>query len=212
VFRSTISPFTPSGVNQIASGVTGTSFSNSGLTASTTFFYLVEAVNSGGTSSPSNQASATTQAGTVGGPLQINSGGPAVSPFVADVDFTGGATINHANAINLSGVTNPAPMAVYQSARIGNFTYTLPGFAAGSTHTVRLHFAETFFAAAGSRTFNVSINGTQVLTNFDIFATAGAMNKALVEQFTVNANASGQYVIVFTTVINNSLVSGIEVQ
>jgi hypothetical protein len=128
------------------------------------------------------------------------------------VDFTGGATINHANTIDLSAVTNPAPMAVYQSARIGNFTYTLPGFAAGSTHTVRLHFAETFFATAGSRTFNVSINGTQVLTNFDIFATAGAKNKALVEQFTVNANASGQYVIVFTTVVNNSLVSGIEVR
>jgi hypothetical protein len=210
VFRSTTSGFTPSASNQVASGIATTSFSDTGLAASTTYFYLVEAVNTGGTSAPSNQASATTPAGT--GILQINSGGPAVSPFVADVDFTGGATINHANTIDLSAVTNPAPMAVYQSARIGNFTYTLPGFAAGSTHTVRLHFAETFFATAGSRTFNVSINGTQVLTNFDIFATAGAKNKALVEQFTVNANASGQYVIVFTTVVNNSLVSGIEVR
>jgi len=58
----------------------------------------------------------------------------------------------------------------------------------------------------------VSINGTQVLTNFDIFAAAGSKNRAVIEQFAANANTSGQYVITFTTVKDNSLVSGIEVQ
>jgi hypothetical protein len=137
-----------------------------------------------------------------------------LSPFVADTGFTGGSTINHANTIDVSGVTNPAPTAVYQTARIGNFTYTIPAtaFAAGSSHTVRLHFAETFWTSSGSRIFNVSINGTQVLSNFDIFAATGAKNKAIVEQFTVNANANGQYVIQFTSVKDNSLVSGIEIQ
>ncbi len=95
---------------------------------------------------------------------------------------------------------------------MGNFTYTIPGFTAGSSHTVRLHFAETYWTASGKRKFNVSINGTQVLTSFDIFATAGAMNKAVIQQFTGNANAAGQYVIQFTSVIDKSLVSGIEVQ
>jgi chitodextrinase len=212
VFRSTTPGFTPSAANQIASGVSGTSFSDTGLAASTAFFYLVEATNSGGTSGPSNQATATTQAGPPPGGVQINSGGPAVNPFAADMDFVGGGTINHANSIDLTGVTNPAPMAVYQTGRVGNFTYTIPGFGAGSSHTVRLHFAETFFTAAGSRTFNVTINGTQVLSAFDIFAAAGAKNKAVIKQFTVNANSSGQYVIQFTSVVNQSLVSGIEVQ
>jgi hypothetical protein len=211
VFRSTTSGFTPSAANQISSGVTGTSFSDTGLAPSTTYFYLVEGTNSGGTSAPSNQASATTQP-SMTNTAQINCGGPAASPFVADVDFSGGGTIDHANTIDLSGVTNPAPVAVYQTARVGNFTYTIPGFAAGSSHTVRLHFAETFFSSAGSRTFNVSINGTQVLTGFDIFAAAGAKNKAVIELFTANANSSGQYVIQFTSVVNQSLVSGIEVQ
>ena len=211
VFRSTTSGFTPSASNRIASGVSSTSFSDSGLTCATAYFYLVEAVNAAGASTPSNQAGATTQA-CVGTPVQINSGGPAVSPFVADKDFVGGGTISHTNTIDLSGVTNPAPTAVYQTARVGNFTYTVPGFTAGSSHTVRLHFAETFFNTAGSRTFNVLINGTQVLTNFDIFAAAGAQNKAIVEQFTVNANSSGQYVVQFTSVVNQSLLSGIEVQ
>src|SRR5262249_60821118 len=96
--------------------------------------------------------------------------------------------------------------------RVSNFSYTIPGFAAGPSHTVRLHFAETFWSAAGSRIFNVSINGTAVLANFDIFAAAGAKNKAIIRQFTVNANSSGQYVIQFTTVKDNSLINGIEVQ
>ncbi len=135
-----------------------------------------------------------------------------MSPFVADMDFVGGGTINHANTIDLSGVTNPAPMAVYQTARVNNFTYTIGGFGAGSSHTVRLHFAETFFNTSGSRTFNVSINGTQVLSAFDIFAAAGAQNKAIIKEFTVNANSSGQYVVQFTSVVNQSLLSGIEVQ
>ena len=191
--------------------MTGTSFADSGLACNTIYFYLVEAASSAGTSAPSNQASATTQTCPTTS-VQINSGGPAVSPFIADVDFAGGSTINHTNTIDLSGVTNPAPMAVYQTARIGGFTYTIPGFVAGSSHTVRLHFAETYWSSAGSRTFNVSINGTQVLTNFDVFAAAGAKNKAVIEQFTVNANSSGQYVIQFTKVKDNALVSGIEIQ
>jgi hypothetical protein len=150
--------------------------------------------------------------GCPGCTVQINAGAGAVAPFVADKDFSGGATIDHANTIDLSGVTNPAPMAVYQSARIDSFTYTIPGFTAGSSHTVRLHFAETYFSTTGSRVFDVSINGTAVLTNFDIVKATGAKNKAIVESFIEAASASGSYVIAFTSVVNNSLVSGIEVQ
>ncbi|HWY09462.1 MAG TPA: malectin domain-containing carbohydrate-binding protein [Candidatus Acidoferrales bacterium] len=87
-----------------------------------------------------------------------------------------------------------------------------PVFTAGSSHTVRLHFAETYFSTAGSRKFNVAINGKQVLSAFDIFVAAGAKNKAIVRQFTANANASGQYIVQFTSVVNQSLLSAIEVQ
>jgi hypothetical protein len=212
VFRSTTSGFTPSSTNQIAAGVTATNFGDTKALCNTTYHYAVEAVDSDGASAASTQATATTSACPVTTGLQINSGGPAVSPFLADADFSGGGTISHTNTIDLSGVTNPAPMAVYQTARTGNFSYTFSGFTAGSSHTVRLHFAETYFSASGSRTFNVSINGAQVLTNFDVFAAAGAKNKAVIEQFTENASSTGNYVITFTSVINNSLVSGIEIQ
>jgi chitinase len=218
VFRSTTPGFTPSSSNEIASGVTATTYSNTGLTASTTYYYLVEGTNSGGTSAASNQANATTSASSSTS-IFIDSGSTtAVSPFVADKDFTGGATIDHANIINTSKVTNPAPAAVYQTARVAatagagtTFSYTIPGFAAGSMHTVRLHFCETYWTAAGKRQFNVSINGTQVLTNFDIFATAGGQNIANIQQFTEAANASGDYVLTFTSDLDKALISGIEI-
>src|SRR5260370_39319853 len=103
-------------------------------------------------------------------------------------------------------------MAAYQAARLGTFSYPMPGVAAGSSHTLRLHFAETFWTAAGARIFNVSINGAAVLTNFGVFAAAGAMNKAVVRQFTATANASGAFVVQFSTVKDNSLLSALEVQ
>jgi Glycosyl hydrolase family 12/Cellulose binding domain/Fibronectin type III domain len=60
VFRSKTSGFTPSSSNQIASGVTSTSFSDTGLTPATTYYYVVEAVDAEGTSPASAQASAET--------------------------------------------------------------------------------------------------------------------------------------------------------
>jgi hypothetical protein len=217
VYQSTTAGFTPSSSNEIASGVTDTSFSATGLTASTTYYYVVEAADSAGSSAASDQASATTSMASTGtcGVICIDAGSTTgTSPWAADADFSGGTTINHANTINTSNVTNPAPAAVYQSARIGSgatFAYTIPGLTAGSSHTVRLHFCETYFSTAGSRVFNVSINGTQVLANFDIVKASGGENIANIQQFTATANASGQIVITFTSVTNNALISGIEI-
>ncbi|BCU78411.1 hypothetical protein llg_31260 [Luteolibacter sp. LG18] len=128
---------------------------------------------------------------------QVNSGGTAVAPFTADASFSGGSTYSTAAAINTGGVAGAAPQAVYQTERFGNFTYTLGSLGAGTTCTVRLHFAEIYHSAVGSRRFNVSINGTQVLANFDIFAAAGGKNIAIVREFAAVANASGQIVIQF---------------
>ncbi len=66
VFRSTTSGFTPSSSNQIASGLTTTSFANTGLAAAT-YYYKVEAVDATGPSPASTQASATTQQSSSGG-------------------------------------------------------------------------------------------------------------------------------------------------
>jgi beta-glucanase (GH16 family) len=145
-------------------------------------------------------------------PVDINAGGPAVAPFDADKDFAGGTTSTHAVTIDTSHATNPAPAQVYQSIRFGNFSYTIPGFAAGSSHVVRLHFAETFWTTTGQRVFNVSINGASVLTNFDIVAAAGATHRAIVKEFATTADSAGNITIQFVSVVNNAAINGIEVQ
>jgi len=143
--------------------------------------------------------------------VDISAGGPAAAPFVADEDYTGGTTAATTNAITTTGVTNPAPQSVYQHNRYGNFTYTIPGLTAGASYAVRLDFAEEYWTTAGSRTFNVLINGTQVLTNFDIFATAGGEYKAVAESFTATASSAGAITIQFVTVKDNAQVNGIEI-
>ncbi len=153
----------------------------------------------------------TVGSGTVTGGVDISAGGPAAAPFVADEDFTGGATSDTTHAITTTGLTNPAPQSVYQHNRYGNFTYTIPGLTPGGSYTVRLHFAEEYWTTAGSRIFNVLINGTQVLTNFDIFATAGGEYIAVIEPFTATASSTGTITIQFVAVKDNAQVNGIEI-
>ena len=62
IYGSTTSGFTPSTSNLVASGVTGTSYTNTSLAASTSYHYVVEAVDADGTSAASAQATATTLA------------------------------------------------------------------------------------------------------------------------------------------------------
>jgi F5/8 type C domain/Malectin domain/Putative Ig domain len=150
--------------------------------------------------------------GTGTGGVDISAGGPAAAPFVADQDFSGGTATSTTTAISTTGITNPAPQSVWQHNRYGNFTYTIPGLTAGASYSVRLDFAEEYWTAAGSRTFNVLINGTQVLTSFDIFATAGGEYKGVAESFTATASSAGAVTIQFVTVKDNAQVNGIEVQ
>ncbi len=192
---------------------TSTGFTDTGLTNGTQYYYKISATNSAGTSAQSGEVTAipTTTSPPPPSSLQISAGGPATGTWLADEDFTGGAVAAVTNAISTTGVTNPAPPSVYQHNRYGNFTYAIPGFTAGTSYTIRLHFAEEYWTTAGSRTFNVSIDGTQVLTNFDIFATAGGEYKAVVEQFTAVAPTNGTLTIQFTTVKDNAQVNGIEI-
>jgi hypothetical protein len=144
--------------------------------------------------------------------LAISCGGSAAGNWVADTDFSGGnVSVGTTNSIDTSGVTNPAPQEVYQHHRFGDCTYTIPGLVAGAPYTVRLHFAELFDTGAGQRLFDVVLQGSAILTRFDIFAAAGGQDKAVVREFTTTADGNGHLTIVFTGVLQPATISGIEV-
>jgi endoglucanase Acf2 len=197
VYRSTTSGFTPSSSTLITSGLSATSYSNTGLTASTTYYYVVAAVNTAG-SAYSSQVSATTSSTTTISSVYINCGGSASGSYVADSYYSGGSTASTTSTINTSLLNLVPPQTVLKTNRWGACTYTVTGLTAGKAYTLGLYFVESYWTAAGKRKFNVAINGTSVLSNFDIFATAGAKNKATVQWFTATANSSGQIVIAFT--------------
>jgi poly(hydroxyalkanoate) depolymerase family esterase len=131
------------------------------------------------------------------GTVSINAGGSATGSWIADQYFSGGSTYTTTNTIDTSLLTGTVPpQAVFQTERYGEFTYTITG--RSGAQTVTLYFQESYWTAAGQRTFNVSINGTAALTAFDIFAAAGGANRAIARTFNTTANASGQVVIQFT--------------
>ena len=61
--------------------------------------------------------------------------------------------------------------------------------------------------------FNVTVNGTQVLTNFDIYAQASnAEFKAVAESFSATADNSGKITVEFAPVTGYAQINGLEVQ
>jgi len=136
---------------------------------------------------------------TPGAPIYINAGGGASGNWKADVNFSGGNVATTTNAINTSLTSPPVPpQAVYQSERWGPMTYTISGLTAGGTYTVQLHFAEFYWTNIGQRRFNVSINGRQLLTEFDIVAAAGGPNRASEQNLSATADGSGKITVQFT--------------
>jgi hypothetical protein len=129
---------------------------------------------------------------------RVNCGGSAVGSFAADNGsgyyVSGGTPFTTTSNIDLSGVSSAAPTAVYQSARYtDNLGYIFSNLTVGAQYKVRLHFADIFGSVTGARIFEIDVlHASQVVTNFDLAAAAGGANKAVIKEFTVVADSSGQ--------------------
>jgi hypothetical protein len=97
-----------------------------------------------------------------------------------------------------SPIAGTSDQPLYQSLRWGTspFTYTFSNLASGS-YQVTLKFAEIAGLGPGQRQFNVAINGSQVLTNFDVAAQVG-QNTALDKTFTASSS-NGKITITFSS-------------
>ena len=116
--------------------------------------------------------------------------------------YSGGTTGYLGNSI--SGICSSA-QSLYQRERYstssGGFYYEFD-CPVGIYETTLLE-AETYWSAAGKRSFNVFIQGAQVLTNFDIYAAAGGQNIPLSRVFT-NTVTNSQLQVLFTPVVDNA--------
>lgn len=131
--------------------------------------------------------------------LAICCGNTTASFASADRDFEGGAAGTTRAKVSTDQVANAAPAYVYQDFRHGRaFKYVITGLTTGAVYTVRLHFTEPAFDQPGKRLFSVTIDQNRVLSNFDIFSAAGgAKNRAVVEDATLSAPATGSIEIDF---------------
>ncbi len=131
--------------------------------------------------------------------------------WLPDRDFFDGRQSNHG-----SEVRGLPDSGIYDGQRLGHFHYSIP-VAPGYNYTLKLHFIERWFGPSnqnvggvGSRVFDVSCNGTQLLKNFDI--TREAQNAPLIKTFAhIQPTPQSKIEIYFTPNVNYPSLSAIEI-
>ena len=124
--------------------------------------------------------------------------------YGADQFFTGG----HVDNFPGNPVAGTVEDALYNTARSAHsgYTFTLPD----GNYRVYLQFAETFFTDDNKRVFDVSIEGTKVLDDLDLFVEAPGKWMAFdrVYETTVSGGALN---LDFSASVNNPLLNAIVV-
>ncbi len=210
--------------------VTTASYNDTTAPAGATSYYQVTAVNTAGESARSATANAARPAATrptirinAGGTAQTVSGTAWSACTAVGAPCTNRVTGGFAYSENdtITGIPAGLNNAMFQSEWTGGATGTgvvavgqrAFGFAvpvANGAYQVRLHFAELNKTRAGLRTFDVRLENSTVLSNFDIWSQAGGIDRAITRQFNVNVT-DGTMTIDFIRRIENAKISAIEI-
>ncbi len=123
------------------------------------------------------------------------------NPWSADQGFTTSKTAF--SSATIAGTSDPT---LYQSYRYGNhfsYNFILPN----GDYNVTLKFAETQKTQLGQRVFNVAVNGSTVLTNFDVLSEVSP-NTALNKTFPIKVT-NNNIRIDFSADIDKAMISAI---
>ncbi len=149
--------------------------------------------------------------------FRMNAGGPALG-----ITNFGAENVNYIVENKGRKARTSVPVSVPRSSHVGDLfqtekytldstlTYKVPVPNTGA-YTVSTYHAETYFSAAGKRSFNIVINGVTMRKNLDVFVAAGGKNKALLVNFFDISPVDGFITISFTKVIQNPFVNGIQI-
>ena len=178
---------------------------------------------------PSNVYLAGNPAGAAGDVLaRINAAGPELPAFdggpvwSADSGTDNPLRNSGSNAAAWSpvGAVNPSvppgtPSAIFDTERWdpssgSELSWNIPVGEVGEDIIVRLYFANrcSCTEAVGSRVFDVNLEGSTVLDDFDIVASTGH-NTGMVREFTITSD--GNVNLDFLHVTENPLINGIEI-
>ncbi|GAA1844567.1 malectin domain-containing carbohydrate-binding protein [Microlunatus capsulatus] len=213
-----------------ATAVTGTTFVDTTAPVGATSYYQVTATDRSGNESVRSATAQATRPAAGPTTVRINTGGPAqtvggttwsacTSVGACSGWVSGGFAYSEADTV--SGLPAGTNNTVFQSEWTGGatgagvvpvgsraFGFTVP--VANGSYRVRLHFAELNKTAAGQRAFDVRLEGTQVLTRFDVFAAAGGIDRAVTRQFSTTVT-DGAVTLDFIRQVENAKISAIEI-
>jgi chitinase len=135
-------------------------------------------------------------------PIRVNANGPAFTDsagtWSADKAYASGSwgyDTLYGSGSTAHAIAGTSSGTLYQTYNLFSNWTGYKFDVANGTYTVTLKFVEDWANAAGQRKFDVKIEGTQVLTAFDIFATCGGFT-ACDKTFTANV-ADGQLNVQF---------------
>jgi hypothetical protein len=174
----------------LAGGINATSYQATGLTASTTYYFIVRSVSPGGTSSPSGQASATTP--SAGVPIVPVT--PPSSPTVPTAPSGLVASTVSSAQINLAwspSSTSGVTYSVYGSSGLiasglAATSYSATGLTANTSYT----FTVTAVNSAGASPASNPASATTQATPAPAAPTGLAATASSASQINLNWNAS----------------------
>jgi hypothetical protein len=133
------------------------------------------------------------------------------STWLGDRCFTSGEVFSRTD----NQIRRTFDQSLYQTGRQGNFSYAIP--LRPGVYELHLHFAEVFYGEATGadtlRLFDVSINGVQAMSRFDIAKDAGGVCIADEKVFKDISPASDGFLrLDFLPIRGQALLNGIEVR
>ncbi|CAN8062478.1 unnamed protein product [Agarophyton chilense] len=156
--------------------------------------------------------------GATNNQFRMNCAGPEIAPaFVGadNNDYISSTSVGEifTSGIPISGPNGAAPwdplFSSHRWTQESVLSYKIP--VPAGTFTVKLLFAEVFFAVPGARSFDVFINGVTKDQNLDIFKTVGK-NVGFIKTYGGIPSKGGFIDITLIKAVENPMISGIFVE
>lgn len=166
----------------------------------TTYYYRVKAVDGDG--NLSTNWSTTEDVTTLAARAKIDVGGAGSGDYVADQFFTNGSTFSGVPDLDLTGLTDPAPQAVYDSIRVTAdptlLNYVITGLDPNASYLVRLHAGSDGITTSKSQIFFA--NGYRAMQ-----MTYDQSLVARIREFYVDADGNGEIDLTGDAIVSSDI-------